>query len=103
MAEASSLLIPTEPDEIAHAQVLARRYRCEYVDLTNFPLQTEVIHSIPVDLMFRYNFLPLEWQKDSLVIAVADPSRLMMLMRSPASWASTSSRASPRPRKSPRC
>ncbi len=79
MAEASSLLIPTEPDEIAHAQVLARRYRCEYVDLTNFPLQTEVIHSIPVDLMFRYNFLPLEWQKDSLVIAVADPSRLMML------------------------
>jgi type IV pilus assembly protein PilB len=79
MAEASSLLIPTEPDEIAHAQMLARRYRCEYIDLTNFPLQTDVIHSIPVDLMFRYNFLPLEWQKDSLVIAVADPSRLMML------------------------
>ena len=79
MAEAPSLLIPTESDEVAHAQALARRYRCEYVDLTNFPLQTEVIHSIPVDLMFRYNFLPLEWQKDSLVIAVADPSRLMML------------------------
>jgi len=79
MAEAPSLLIPTESGEVAHAQALARRYRCEYVNLTNFPLQTEVIHSIPVDLMFRYNFLPLEWQKDSLVIAVADPSRLMML------------------------
>ena len=29
--------------------------------------------------MFRYNFLPLELQGSSLVIAVADPSRLMML------------------------
>jgi len=79
MAEAPSLLIPTESDEIAHAQELARRYRCEYIDLKNFPIQTEVIRSVPVDIMFRYNFLPLERQKGSLVIAVADPSRLMML------------------------
>ena len=79
MAEAPSLLIPTESDEIAHAQELARRYRCEYIDLKNFPIQTEVIRSVPVDIMFRYNFLPLERQKGSLVIAGADPSRLMML------------------------
>ena len=79
MAEAPSLLIPTESDEIAHAQELARRYRCEYIDLKNFPIQTEVIRSVPADIMFRYNFLPLERQKGSLVIAVADPSRLMML------------------------
>ncbi len=73
------ILIPTEQDEIAHAQALARRYRCEYIDLKNFRIQTEVVRSVPVDIMFRYNFLPLEQQEDRLVIAVADPSRLMML------------------------
>src|ERR1017187_8665862 len=66
MAEAPSLLIPTESDEIAHAQELACRYRCEYIDLKNFPIQTEVIRSVPVDIMFRYNFLPLERQKGLL-------------------------------------
>ncbi len=73
------ILIPTEQDEIAHAQALARRYRCEYIDLKHFRIQTEVVRSVPVDIMFRYNFLPLEQQEDRLVIAVADPSRLMML------------------------
>jgi type IV pilus assembly protein PilB len=73
------ILIPTESDEIAHAQALARRYRCEYIDLKTFRIQTEVVRSVPVDIMFRYNFLPLEQLEDRLVIAVADPSRLMML------------------------
>jgi type IV pilus assembly protein PilB len=48
------------------------------MDLKNFSIQTEVIRSIPVDNLLRHNFLPLERQKGSLVIAVADPSRLMM-------------------------
>jgi type II secretory ATPase GspE/PulE/Tfp pilus assembly ATPase PilB-like protein len=78
VVEPPSLPIPTEAEEIAHAQDLAHRYRCEYVDLKNFSLQTEVIRSIPVDIMLRYNFLPLERQRGNLVIAVADPSRLMM-------------------------
>jgi type IV pilus assembly protein PilB len=76
MAEAPPLLIPTEADEIAHAQALARRYRCDFIDLKNFRIQTEVIRSVPVDIMFRYNFLPLEALEDRLVIAVAS-GRLM--------------------------
>jgi type IV pilus assembly protein PilB len=78
VVEPPILLIPTEAEEISHAQDLAHRYRCEYVDLKTFSLQTDVIRSIPVDIMLRYNFLPLERQRGSLVIAVADPSRLMM-------------------------
>ncbi len=38
-----------------------------------------LFRSVPVDLMFRYNFVPLEQLDDRLVIAVSDPSRLMML------------------------
>ncbi|HEY0797224.1 MAG TPA: GspE/PulE family protein, partial [Acidisarcina sp.] len=68
-----------ELDERATAHALAQRYRCEFIDLNTFRIQTDVIRSVPVDIMFRYNFLPLEQQQDRLVIAVADPSQLMML------------------------
>ena len=67
-------------DEIAQAQDLARRYRCEFVDLKNFHIQHELFRKIKVDLMFRYNFVPLQETQDGrLVIAIADPSQLMMI------------------------
>jgi type II secretory ATPase GspE/PulE/Tfp pilus assembly ATPase PilB-like protein len=66
-------------DELARAQDLARRYRCEFVDLKNFHIHHELFKSVPVDLMFRYNFIPLEHNDGSLTIAIADPSRLMMI------------------------
>jgi type IV pilus assembly protein PilB len=67
-------------DERAQAQDLARRYRCEFVDLKNFHIQHELFRKIKVDLMFRYNFVPLQETQDGrLVIAIADPSQLMMI------------------------
>jgi type II secretory ATPase GspE/PulE/Tfp pilus assembly ATPase PilB-like protein len=79
LAEAPDLAVPTESDEIVHARALADRYRAEYIDLENFPIQQDVMRSVPVDMMFRFNFVPLEQHEGSLVIAVADPSRLMVL------------------------
>jgi type IV pilus assembly protein PilB len=81
MAQAPPIPIPiaSEPDETAQAQALARRYRCEFIDLRNFRIRHEVLRSVPVDMMFRYNFVPLEQEVDRLVIAVSDPSKLMML------------------------
>ncbi len=89
MAEAPVLPIPSPValpvvspvlvDEVVHAQALARRYRCEFIDLKNFRIQHELFRSVPVDMMFRYNFVPMEQLEDRLVIAVADPSRLMVL------------------------
>src|ERR1700735_4428784 len=70
---------PLVSDETAQAQVLAARYRCEFVDLRNFRIQHELFRTVPVDMMFRYNFVPLEQMEDRLVIAVSDPSRLMLL------------------------
>src|SRR5580693_585769 len=67
-------------DEIAHGQDLARRYRCEFVDLKNFHIQHDLFRKIKVDYMFRYNFVPLEEHADGrLVIAMADPSQIMMI------------------------
>jgi type IV pilus assembly protein PilB len=79
MAQAPPIVLPTEQDEIAQAQALARRYRSEFIDLRNFRIRHEVLRSVPVDMMFRYNFVPLEQEEDRLVIAVSDPSKLMML------------------------
>src|ERR1700751_216723 len=71
--------VPLPADEVARTQALAKRYRCDFVDLKNFRIQHELFRSVPVDMMFRYNFVPLEQLEDRLVIAVSDPSRLMVL------------------------
>src|SRR5580692_2640945 len=80
MANAPIIMpIAAEGDEIGRAQSLAKRYHSEFVDLKNFRIQHELFKSVPVDMMFRYNFVPLEQAEGRLVIAVSDPSRLMVL------------------------
>src|ERR1700728_347610 len=81
MTDSTALLttIVPESDETSRAQALAHRYRCEFVDLRNFRIQHELFRSVPVDIMYRYNFVPLEQLEDRLIIAVSDPSRLMVL------------------------
>src|SRR5258706_8091180 len=70
----------TVPDEMESARDIARRYRCEFVDLSDFQLHHDLFEKIPVHLMFRYNFLPLDETADvRLAIAMADPSQLMMI------------------------
>ena len=71
--------IPGSPEERAQAEALAKRYRADFVDLKNFKIQHDLLRTVPVELMFRYNFVPIEQQNDALVIAVSDPSRLMVL------------------------
>lgn len=66
-------------DETERARALARRYHAEFVDLKNFKIQHELFKSVPVDMMFRYNFVPLEQHEGRLAIAVSDPSKLMVL------------------------
>src|SRR6478736_9815832 len=61
------------------ARDMAARYRCEFVDLRGYHLDAELFKTVPVDLMFRYNFVPLEQNDSTLAIAIADPSKLMMI------------------------
>src|SRR6266403_3131263 len=70
----------TFPGERERARDIARRYRCEFVDLSDFQLHHDLFEKIPVHLMFRYNFVPLDETADGrLAIAIADPSQLMMI------------------------
>ncbi|MBL8231046.1 MAG: type II/IV secretion system protein [Bryobacterales bacterium] len=65
--------------EINQAKMLAARYRCEFVDLKEGRIDHDLFRSIPVDLMFRYNFVPLHAENGSLEIALADPRNLNLI------------------------
>ena len=57
---------------------LAERYRCPFVDLFEQRIDPELFRSIPAELMFRFNFVPIEAQNGALVIAVAEPSQVLL-------------------------
>ncbi len=65
-------------DEREVARKLAHRYRCSFVDLSEQRIDPELFRTIPADLMFRYNFVPLDLHNNSLSIAVADPSLVLL-------------------------
>jgi type IV pilus assembly protein PilB len=65
--------------EAAEAQAVAARYRCEYVDLRVTAIDHDLFRSIPVDLMFRYNFVPMRATNGTLEIALADPRNLNLI------------------------
>ena len=72
---------PAGADDAAErdkARRLAERYRCPFVDLREQRIDPELFRSIPAELMFRYNFVPLESHDTTLVVAMADPSQLQL-------------------------
>src|SRR5215469_2620927 len=80
LVEASNALLNGQGDNSEQrARELAARYRCEFIDLRDYHLDAELFKSVPVDLMFRYNFVLLEQNNSNLSIAIADPSKLMMI------------------------
>ncbi len=67
-----------EQNEREFARKLAERYRYAFIDLREQRIDAELFRTIPADLMFRYNFVPLELQNNVLAIAAADPGQVQM-------------------------
>jgi type IV pilus assembly protein PilB len=67
-----------EQHEREFARKLAERYRFAFIDLREQRIDAELFRTIPADLMFRYNFVPLELQNNVLAIAAADPGQVQM-------------------------
>jgi type IV pilus assembly protein PilB len=78
MDQSLSATTPDDQGEREHSRHLAERYRCPLVDLFEVRIDPELFRSIPAELMFRFNFVPLEAQNSALVIAVADPSQVLL-------------------------
>ncbi len=65
--------------EELQAQRVAQRLELEYVDLEHFEIDPELFRQIPVDLMFRYNFVPRHRTETGLSVVVADPTDVLMI------------------------
>src|ERR1051325_4236955 len=76
---ATDKVTPITTNEAIQAQALAARYRCEFIDLREHTIEHDLFRSVPVDLMFRYNFVPLRSQNGTLDIALADPRNLSLI------------------------
>ncbi|MFQ5720416.1 MAG: GspE/PulE family protein [Acidobacteriota bacterium] len=58
---------------------MAERLGLECVDLRGFQIDHELFRSIPVDLMFRYNFVPCALRDGVMEVVVADPTDVIRL------------------------
>src|SRR5689334_14868442 len=77
---ATNPTLPQDPaQEVARARALATRYYHDFVDLQVVRIDHDLFHSIPVDLMFRYNFVPIQAENGALEIALADPRNLSLI------------------------
>jgi type IV pilus assembly protein PilB len=71
------------PPEVRAAIALARRYRLPFVDLLPpegaSPIDYALLGEVPVELMLRYQFVPLRREGRRLHVAMADPTDLEKL------------------------
>ncbi len=76
-------------EEEAAARALAERYALEFVDVASYAPDPEILQSVPVELMFRYTFLPYRRHGGRLVLVMADPTdipvvdELSLLLQTP--------------------
>ncbi|HEY6010920.1 MAG TPA: ATPase, T2SS/T4P/T4SS family, partial [Nitrospirota bacterium] len=58
------------------AQALSEQRDLGYLDLSSFHINPKFFEKIPVELMQRYQFVPVEDNGDVLVVAMTDPNNL---------------------------
>jgi type II secretory ATPase GspE/PulE/Tfp pilus assembly ATPase PilB-like protein len=76
-AEAARALASTSEEDAARA--LAAASGLEFVDVGSFAPDPEILKSVPVELMFRYNFLPYRRDAERLVLVMADPTDIRVV------------------------
>jgi len=79
MATSDKIRLADPAAEVEQSKAIAARYRCEYVDLREASIDHDLFRSIPVDLMFRYNFVPMKAHNGTLEIALSDPQNLNLI------------------------
>ena len=58
------------------AQALAEQRDLRYTDLVDFRVNPMFFETIPVELMQRYQFIPMEDVDETLIVAMTDPNNL---------------------------
>jgi type II secretory ATPase GspE/PulE/Tfp pilus assembly ATPase PilB-like protein len=66
-------------NEEIDARARAERLGLEFVDLQDVEIDLSLFETIPVELMFRYHFVPIRRAGERLVVAVVDPTDVLMI------------------------
>jgi type IV pilus assembly protein PilB len=66
-------------NEMEESRKLAERYQYEFVDLRDVHPDADLLRTISLELMVRYEFMPLESRDHELVVAMGDPTDLARL------------------------
>jgi len=61
------------------AKEMAEKYKISYIDLSDVPINRELVQSFPVDFLYRSKFIPFEENGNSVKIAVSDPSDISVI------------------------
>src|SRR5688572_16439952 len=89
MAQELSTQLAGAAAEEEAARALSERYGLEFVDVGSYAPDPDILQSVPVELMFRYNFLPYKRENGRLVLVMADPTdipvvdELTLLLQTP--------------------
>lgn len=65
--------------EVVLYNALAQQFNLDFIDLSSFRLDDEILNLFPADIIYRYSFIPIEVQGTCLVIAISDPTDVMKL------------------------
>ena len=68
---------PREEEDRKRALDLAERSGMPFDDLSEYRGDPELFRQIPVDVMIRYQFVPVERDGDVVVVVMADPSNVL--------------------------
>ncbi len=68
-----------ENEDLLRARELAERLGLELDDLSEYRIDPELFRQLPVDVMLRYQFIPLFRQGDAVVVVMADPSNVALV------------------------
>jgi type IV pilus assembly protein PilB len=69
--------LPKDEEDRKRAVELAERSGLPFDDLSEFRGDPELFRQIPVEVMIRYQFVPVERQGDVVVVVMADPSNVL--------------------------
>jgi type IV pilus assembly protein PilB len=70
---------PDVHEDVAEARALAERLGLPFDPLDEFHVEPELFRTIPVEVMLRYQFLPLSTDAEVLKVVMADPSNVVHL------------------------
>ena len=66
-------------DEKDVALALAEQFGLDFMDLSSFRMDEELLNTLPTDAIYRFRFVPLEMNDGVLSIAIADPTDVVRL------------------------